>query len=359
MFARTCPNAPSVPAERFALTNRSREGYDEGKRECRLRAGQKEEEDDGEQDGAGEWFSARAEESCMKKAMAFFLSVTAFAALLFSGAAAADPFVRNGGWEGSCAADASDTDSAAEPVPEEILTLPAGTILDSTDFGKEEESQYFSASGIHEDGCIFQRINGKSYRQNDDISLEDLRYLKVLFRNFEGETEVGEMIVNRAIADDTLDVFHALYDASYPIRKIHLVDEYWKTDGATADEASMEDDNTSAFNYRTMTNSDKLSNHALGYAIDLNPLENPYVRQEDDGFSVSPDTAEARSYADRQNMRPYMIDSRDKAYLEFTAHGFTWGGDWSNPKDYQHFEKSAGHDPENASGRGTASAESD
>lgn len=58
-------------------------------------------------------------------------------------------------------------------------------------------------------------------------------------------------------------------------------------------------------------------------------------------------------------MRPYMIDSRDKAYLEFTAHGFTWGGDWSNPKDYQHFEKSAGHDPENASGRGTASAESD
>ena len=112
-----------------------------------------------------------------------------------------------------------------------------------------------------------------------------------------------------------------------------LIDEY---DGD--DTASMEDNNTSCFNYRVVEGSDSLSKHAYGLAIDVNPFYNPYVTYEKDGAErVSP--AAAMGYADRSVNFPYKIDEEDLCCRLFKEHGFIWGGNWNSLKDYQHFQK--------------------
>ena len=114
-----------------------------------------------------------------------------------------------------------------------------------------------------------------------------------------------------------------------------MIDEY---DGD--DLASMEDNNTSCFNYRVVDGTDSLSKHSLGCAIDINPLYNPYVVYDYKGTGetyISP--SEGKTYADRSLDFPYKIDENDLCYKLFKQHGFTWGGDWNSCKDYQHFQK--------------------
>ena len=172
------------------------------------------------------------------------------------------------------------------------------------------------------------RMRGVSYPAYATISLEDLRYLRLSYVDFEGNPQVGELVCNKRIADDLVDIFRELYKARYPIRSIRLIDEY-----GGKDEASMADDNTSCFNYRPKSGGRSLSKHALGLAVDVNPLENPYVR----GRTVLP--AEAVPYVDREQTFPHKIDKNDLSYKLFRQHGFTWGGSWGLLKDYQHFEK--------------------
>jgi len=123
-----------------------------------------------------------------------------------------------------------------------------------------------------------------------------------------------------------------LYENQYPIEKMVLIDEY-----EADDEKSMEDNNTSAFNYRSINGSTKLSKHSLGLAIDINPRYNPCVRTIDGELSVEP--ANGNAYTDRTQEFPYKINENDLCYRLFTEHGFTWGGSWNSLKDYQHFEK--------------------
>ena len=149
---------------------------------------------------------------------------------------------------------------------------------------------------------------------------------------FDGETNEGELVVNKAIADDVLAIFEELYRAKYPIEKVCLVDEY-----DADDEASMSDNNSSAFNFRTISHTTTISKHGLGMAIDINPLYNPYVKTVNGALSIEPTNAAA--YVDRSEENPYRIDHDDLCYKLFTEHGFTWGGDWVHSKDYQHFEK--------------------
>ena len=100
----------------------------------------------------------------------------------------------------------------------------------------------------------------------------------------------------------------------------------------------MEDNNSSAFCYRTIAESTTLSNHALGLAIDINTLYNPYVYERSDGSTfLQPENA--GDYVDRDQDNPYFIKKDDACYQIFINHGFTWGGDWKSKKDYQHFEK--------------------
>lgn len=176
------------------------------------------------------------------------------------------------------------------------------------------------------------RITGFSYHENDYITYDDLRYLNVLYYDFNGEVQSGELICNKAIAEDLLDIFSQLFDARYSLEKIRLVDEY----GAD-DDLSCADNNTSCFNFRVVANSKNLSKHAYGLAIDVNPFYNPYVTYPDGVEHISPEGSEP--YADRTNENEHLIHKGDMIYQLFIDHGFTWGGNWKSLKDYQHFQK--------------------
>ncbi|MCM1144135.1 MAG: M15 family metallopeptidase [Blautia sp.] len=167
------------------------------------------------------------------------------------------------------------------------------------------------------------------------VSYEELRYLSVLYYDFNGEAQTGELICNRGIVEDLVDIFYELYVNEYQIEKIRLIDEYQGDDTA-----SMTDNNTSCFNYRVVDGTASLSKHALGCAIDINPFYNPYIVFNRDGNGedyISP--AGSEIYADRSKDFPYKIDETDLCYKLFTEHGFTWGGNWNSCKDYQHFQK--------------------
>lgn len=182
---------------------------------------------------------------------------------------------------------------------------------------------------------IKRRITGISFPSNQEsirISYDDLRYVHVLYVGFDGKHHEGELIVNAKIACDTVSVFKELFDAGYEIEKIRLIDEY----GAD-DELSMADNNSSAFNYRVIANTDILSNHALGLAIDINPMYNPYITFIDGKMNVAPDNS--KLYVNRDIEFPHKITSEDLCCVVFKKYGFEWGGDWEGKKDYQHFDK--------------------
>ena len=183
---------------------------------------------------------------------------------------------------------------------------------------------------------VKERITGISYPvSKSEITYDDLRYLSVLYYDFNGEVQTGELICNKGIVQDFVEIFYELYQNEYQIEKIRLIDEYQGDDTA-----SMADNNTSCFNYRVVDGTSSLSKHALGCAIDINPFYNPYVVFNRNGSGetyISPPGSEI--YADRSKEFPYKIDENDLCYKLFKEHGFVWGGDWNSCKDYQHFQK--------------------
>lgn len=211
--------------------------------------------------------------------------------------------------------------------------LIAGSVLSRSELKTEDISKWFTVSKI--DDKLFARIWKKSWKENCTLKRDDLRYIKVLHCNADGEPQVGEMIVNAAIADKVVGIFRKLYDAGYRIERMTLIDNY-----DANDEMSMRANNTSSFNFRFMTGSKtKISKHGMGLAIDINPLYNPYVKKKNDGtWHIEPATA--KKYALDRNKKniKYKIDHNDLAYKLFKEAGFKWGGDWKSLKDYQHFE---------------------
>ena len=196
--------------------------------------------------------------------------------------------------------------------------------------GVDIYAQNFSQQEITD--SIFARIEGKSFKENCTTPRRDLRYLKVLHYNKEGEELEGELICHKDIADDLLAIFRELHRAKYPIERMVLIDEY-----DADDEASMRANNTSAFNFRPASGMRRLSKHSTGMAIDINPLYNPLVKHREGRTRVYPSTA--TPYIDRTRDFPYKIVKGDLCYRLFKQHGFSWGGDWRRSKDYQHFEK--------------------
>ena len=167
------------------------------------------------------------------------------------------------------------------------------------------------------------------------VSYEDLRYMNILYYDFNGDVQTGELICNKAIADDLIEIFYELYKNEYQIESVRLIDDY-----NGDDTASMEANNTSCFNYRPVDGTSSLSKHALGCAIDINPFYNPYVvfnKGKAGETYISP--AGSEIYADRSKVFAYKIDENDLCYKLFKEHGFTWGGNWNSCKDYQHFQK--------------------
>lgn len=218
----------------------------------------------------------------------------------------------------------------------DILELEAGTVVENFQIDTEELAKYFIVLEI--DDNIFAYINGRSYTENEQIHREDLRYLKVLHYNFDHRMQVGEIIVNVSIAEDVRNIFYELFEQEYEIESMRLIDKFWTGNSVDSDTNSIENNNTSAFNYRVVPGTKKLSNHAAGYAIDINPLQNPYVKYNQDG-ELAHYYKDMEQYMDRESGKPHMITHEDICYQIFTKYGFAWGGDWKSLKDYQHFEK--------------------
>lgn len=179
---------------------------------------------------------------------------------------------------------------------------------------------------------VFTMMQGKSYGKGCTIPRSELRLIHCLIKDRNGITRHGEMVVNRKIAYKVLDIFRQLYKAGYPIERMELIDKY-----DADDERSMRANNSSAFCYRTIAHSRKVSKHGYGLAVDINTLYNPYHRRLRNGREIiQPSTG--RKYLDRTRKFDYKIERGDLCYRLFKAAGFTWGGDWKHSKDYQHFE---------------------
>ena len=219
----------------------------------------------------------------------------------------------------------SDT-SVADTNPPDTSTSEADILNQTCENNKEQ----FYISEIPDD--IFEKMQGKSYKVDCTLPRENLRYIHVLHVGFDNQVHEGELVVNKDIADDVLEIFKELYESGYQIEKVRLVDEY-----DADDEASMSDNNSSAFNFRFISHTTKISKHGMGMAVDINTLYNPYVKTVDGELSIEP--ANAADYVDRSKDFSHKIDHDDLCYKLFTEHGFEWGGDWTHSKDYQHFEK--------------------
>lgn len=223
---------------------------------------------------------------------------------------------------------------------EEITSAENTTEESNTNEDAPHPNRYTFAEGFFYEPItdeVKERIMGISYpaEGSTEITLEELAYLNVLYNDFEGSIQTGELICNQYIALDLLEIFEELYRNGYQFEEISLIDKY-----GGDDTLSMEHNNTSCFNYRIVDGTNHLSKHAYGLAIDINPFYNPYVVYNKDGSGetyISPQGSEA--YADRSKDFPYKIDENDLCYKLFMEHGFTWGGNWNSSKDYQHFQK--------------------
>ncbi|MCD8288823.1 MAG: M15 family metallopeptidase [Prevotella sp.] len=211
----------------------------------------------------------------------------------------------------------------------------AGTVVSGLSAEAALASGAFSVAAV--DDATFARMRqGGSFPDGCTTRREDLRYLRVLHYNYAGEMQTGELVCHKSIAADLLDIFKELFRQKYQICRMALIDDY-----GAADEASMAANNTSCFCFRKVKGAAITSKHALGLAVDINPLDNPCVRYDAAGKikSIEPDTPAARRNAPRTPKRKHAITRDDLAYRLFIAHGFTWGGAWRSKKDYQHFAK--------------------
>ena len=250
------------------------------------------------------------------------------------------------------AADSTDTDTVPDaaaiededtPDSPDAYDNPENNFTGADPMTEKTDSPVSPDRVVYQDGFYYEplsdsvkeRITGISYPETGcTVPYDDLAYVGLLYIDFDGEEQTGELICNKAIAQDITEIFYELYRNDYRIERVRLIDEY-----GGDDTLSMLDNNTSCFNYRVVDGTTRLSRHAYGCAVDINPFYNPYVVYNKNGSGetyISPKGSEI--YADRSQDFPYKIDEKDLCYKLFTAHGFTWGGNWNATKDYQHFQ---------------------
>lgn len=174
--------------------------------------------------------------------------------------------------------------------------------------------------------AVRDAMTGVSWRPGCPVGLDELALLEVDHHDFDGQVRRGRLVVHTSVAGDVLQAFRALFDTGFPLQEVELVDAY----GAD-DDASMAANNTSAFNCRVVAGTTRWSQHAYGRAVDLNPVQNPWVRDD----AVEPPAG--REYLDRTDVRTGMVVRPGPAVAAFETIGWGWGGDWRSSKDYQHF----------------------
>ena len=208
----------------------------------------------------------------------------------------------------------------------EAVLFSATKVAENKDTVSDHYEIVFTKSEIPEE--IRERMMGVTIREDSRMQFEDLSYLTITHIGYDGKSHTGNMIVNKKLADEVLSIFKELYEIKFPIERMELVHKY-----GGSDELSMRANNTSSFNDRPVSGGTGLSYHQLGQAIDINPLVNPYIKKS----VVLPETA--HEYTDRTLNAKGMINSDSECVQIFKKYGWTWGGDWTSLKDYQHFEK--------------------
>jgi len=196
------------------------------------------------------------------------------------------------------------------------------------------DGYYFEISPISSE--IKKRMtDGKSWKSGCPVGLKELRYLKIKHWNFNGTTSIGELIVHVDISQNISTVFKELYNMHYPIKQMRLVSDFKGSDWK-----SIEADNTSALNCRNVTgNKNRWSKHAYGKAIDINPIENPYISRRGYISHKASLKYKKRFYKSSNRVENRaLLFKNSKATKIFEKYGWKWGGDWKNVKDYQHFE---------------------
>lgn len=208
-----------------------------------------------------------------------------------------------------------------QPTPPELIGRTFGTV----DILPPPDSATF-ASTI---GSIPDDVLARSTWTSDcPVAVDDLAYLTVSHSGFDGLAHTGELIVNRAVADDIVSVFAALYEARFPVEEMRVVAAPELDLPPTGD-----GNNTTAFVCRVATGGTNWSQHAYGLAIDINPFQNPYVK----GDLVLPELASY--YADRELAEPGIIKSGGDVDTAFAEIGWGWGGNWRSLKDWMHFSQ--------------------
>lgn len=235
-------------------------------------------------------------------------AIIAAAALLLGGAGA----VAGGAPDPGTTAAAATTSEGADAEPAAAAGRPV-----------------FSARVLRVDPATEASMIGVSWKPGCPVPIAKLRIIEMPYWGFDGQPhQGGRLMVNASIAGSTVRAFAALFEQRFPIRRMQLIEAY-----GGSDDASMAADNTSAFNCRPITGQQGgFSIHSYGKAIDINTVENPYIK----GSTVLPRAGS--EFTDRTDVRPGMIVAGDAVVRTFTGLGFDWGGSWTSPKDYQHLE---------------------
>jgi hypothetical protein len=218
-----------------------------------------------------------------------------------------------------------------------VVLVAFGALLVATVLARGAAPSALASEGISTfrgtieriDAAQAKRMTGVSWRPGCPVALRDLRLLTVSHVGFDGRSRTGRLIVHRDAAREIVEVFGDLYAARFPIRRLVLIDAY-----GGSDFRSIEADNTSAFNCRYVEGTTRWSNHAYGTAIDVNPIENPYVSG---GRTVH---MASRPYVSRTPRRPGMAYEGGALVRAFDRIGWGWGGRWTPVQDYQHFSAS-------------------
>ena len=227
----------------------------------------------------------------------------------------------------ACSASPGDPTPAADPAttgPTPAAPAPAPTTTPATSTSSTVPA--FSGVAVRVTAADLPA----SWRPGCPVAPSDLRRLELSYWGFDDRPHKGALVVHAAEADNVIGVFRRLYERRFPIRRMEPIDVY-----GGSDEASVAADNTAGFNCRNAVASGPptWSQHAFGRAIDVNPVENPYILE---GEVLPP---AGREFVDRRNVRPGMAVRGGELVAAFAEAGWSWGGVWANP-DYQHFSAS-------------------
>ena len=206
---------------------------------------------------------------------------------------------------------------AAPPIP------PRGSVASGT-----STAPVFTSAPLS--GEILAHTRSRNWHPGCPVALSDLRVLTVSYHTFDGSVKTGPLVVNASVADDVLSVFRRLFRAGFQIKHIALAGK-WHPHPRPGEYTSTKSI-TAAFNCRPVTHGTSLSQHSYGWAIDINPVQNPYIGTDGKVLQKA-----AKAYIDRSQQLPGMIHAGDVVVRAFAKIGWGWGGDWHSLKDYMHF----------------------